>query len=309
MNNQTILEKADMALSDLTSGGGYLQDAQAARFIRILIDEAVIMKLATVVAMKSPKQLVEKIKFGSRILHIGAEATALSSGNRASPTTSKVELNASLFKAEVDLDNEVLEDSIERGQLRNTIMTLMAERIAVDMDDLIVRSDTTGAGDYVAFNGLLKAVTSNVYDHLDTVTNRALFKAMLKLMPSPFVRNKKQLRFLTSIDSEIDFRDILADRGTVMGDKYVQEDAPVAYSGVPITSVPLFPENIGTGTHCTNVILTDPKNINVGIWRDIKVETDKDISAGVLKIVASIRFDMKLAEETAVVKATNVKVV
>ena len=75
-----------------------------------------------------------------------------------------------------------------------------------------------------------------------------------------------------------------------------------------VMSVPLFPEDIGTSNHCTDAILIDPKNINVGVWRDITIETDKLISEGVLLIVATLRFDMKLIEETAAVKATNVKV-
>ena len=56
------------------------------------------------------------------------------------------------------------------------------------------------------------------------------------------------------------------------------------------------------------MLLTDPKNINVGIWRQVRLETDKDISEGVVKIVATLRFDFKYVEETAVVKATHVKV-
>ena len=55
-------------------------------------------------------------------------------------------------------------------------------------------------------------------------------------------------------------------------------------------------------------VLFDPKNINVGIWRNIRLETDKDISEGVLIIVATMRFDVKYAEETASVKGINVKV-
>ena len=38
LDNRTILEKADLALSDLTIGGGLLQPAQAQKFMRILIN-------------------------------------------------------------------------------------------------------------------------------------------------------------------------------------------------------------------------------------------------------------------------------
>lgn len=309
ISNETILQKADAALSDLTSGG-LLQPAQAQNFLRVLIEEAVLLKHITVKPMKAQKQRLEKIKFGSRIMRNGNEATALSAADRAKPDLSKVELDAKLFKAEVRLNNEVLEDSIERQDLRQTIMTLMAERIATDMDEILVRGDVSSTDTFLAqFDGLLASITSNVVNHADATTSRTLWKNMLKAMPSQFLRNKKSLRFLTSVDSEIDYRDSLADRATSnIGDKFVEQDAPSMYSGVPVVSVPLFPENIGTGSHCTSPVLIDPKNVNLGIWRDIAIETDKLVSEGVLIIVATMRFDMKLAEETAAVKATNVKV-
>ncbi len=315
IDNAIVLQKADAALADLQvsgpSGGGLLQPAQAQKFLRILIDEAVLLKMATVTGMKSPKQLIEKIRFGGRILRAGHEATALSSADRSKPALSNVELDAKLFKAEVRLNNEVLEDSIERGNLRQTIMTLMAERIAVDMDEVLVQGDTASGDPFLAqIDGLLKSVTSHVVDNTDQTATRTLWKNMLKAMPKAFLRNKKTLRFLTSCNAEIDYRDSLADRATPnIGDRFVEEDAPSMYSGVPVISVPLFPENIGTSSHCTDGVLIDPKNMNVGIWRDIRVETDKLVSEGVLIIVATLRFDFKLAEETAAVKAVNVKVV
>lgn len=309
LSNETLIQKADAALSDLTSGG-LLVPAQAMNFLRILINEAVVLKQATVKPMKSPKELIEKIRFGSRIMRPGAENTALAAGDRAKPDLSKVELDAKLFKAEVRLNNEVLEDSIERGQLRQTVMQLMAERIATDMDELIIQGDTLSSDAYLAsLDGLLKQVTSHVVDHADAHANRTLWKNMVKAMPTEFLRNKKVLRFFTSIDAETDYKDALADRATAnVGDKFVMEDAPAMYSGIPVNGVPLFREDVGTGSHCTNAVLLDPKNLHVGIWRDIRIETDKLISEGVLLIVATMRFDVKLAEETATVKANNVNV-
>lgn len=309
MDNKTILQKADLALADLLSSGGLLQPAQSAKFIRILIDESRIMKMATVTPMRSPKQLIEKIKFGSRILRPGQEATALAEADRGKPNLGKVELDAKLFKAEVRLDNEVLEDSIERGELRQTIMQLMGERIAVDMDELLVRGDTASGDAYLAtMDGMLKSATSNLVNAGGDSLHKGILRDMLKVMPSPFLRNKASMRYLTSVDAELDYRDSIADRATAAGDDALKNAAPVGYSGIPLVDVPLFPENLGGGSNETNVLLTDPKNVNVGIWRQISVETDKDISAGVLIIVATLRFDFKYIEETAVVKTTAVAV-
>jgi HK97 family phage major capsid protein len=308
LQNETLLQKADLALSDLQTGNGLLQPEQAQKFLRLLIQEAVIMKMATVQGLKSQKKFINKIKFGSRILRAGTPGRPLSLADRSVPTFTSNELDTKLFKAEVRLNNEELEDSIERGELRQTIMTMMAEKIASDMDDMIINGDTASTDPFLAsFDGLLKQVASNTYDHGANTANRALWKALLKTMPNQYLRNKKNLAFLTSVNADIDYRDSLADRATAnVGDRFVEQDAPAMYSGVPVVPVPLFPENIGTATQCTDAILIDPKNINVGIWRDILMETDKLVSEGVVIIVATMRFDMKLAEETAAVKATNV---
>ena len=74
MDNRSLLAKADLALSDLSGTGGLLLPAQAAKFMRIMVKESRLLGLTTVVPMKSPKQQLPKIKFGSRILRAGAEA-------------------------------------------------------------------------------------------------------------------------------------------------------------------------------------------------------------------------------------------
>jgi hypothetical protein len=308
--NRTLLEKADVALSDLLSSGGLMVAAQAAKFIRLLIDDSVIMKMATVVPMRAPTQLIEKIRFGSRILRPGVEAQPLAAGDRVKPDLSKVELSAKLFKAEIRLDNEVLEDNIERDQLRNTVLQMLGERIALDMDEVILKGDTASVDLFLAtLNGIIHEASYNLVDALDTKLNKAILRDCLKTMPTPFLRNPAAMKFLTSIDAEIDYRDSLADRVGALADVSLTQREAVPYSGVAVQPVPMMPENVGTGTHCTYVLFCDPKNINVGIWRQIRLETDKDISAGVLKIVATLRFDVKWAERTAVVKASNVKVV
>jgi hypothetical protein len=131
---------------------------------------------------------------------------------------------------------------------------------------------------------------------------------LLKTLPSEHTRDKKALRFMTSVDADIDYRTKLAERATAVGDKFLEGDTPVLYSGVPVQPVPLFPENLGLGANETSVLLCNPKNIHVGIWRQIRIESARDISEGTLKIVATLRFDVKFADETGVAKAIRVAV-
>jgi len=307
-DNRTILQKADLALADLTVGGGLLKPAQAQKFMRLLIKDSPLMQLATVVPMASPKQQISKIKFGSRVLRPGQEATPLGAGDRAKPDLSQVELDAKLFKAEVRLSDEVLEDSIERGELRQTIMEMMAEAISRDMEDVLINGDTLSADPFLAvMDGVLKQATSNVVDAGGNPISKNLLRDVLKTVPSEHLRDKKAMRFLTSVDADLDYRNSLAERVTAVGDRLLEGGTPVLYSGVPLQPIPLFPETLGATGDQTSLLLCNPKNIHVGIWRNIRIESARDISEGTLKIVATLRFDVKFAEEPGVAKAINVQ--
>jgi hypothetical protein len=156
-------------------------------------------------------------------------------------------------------------------------------------------------------DGILKQATSNVVDAAAGPISKALLQSMLKTLPSEHLRDKKAMRFLTSVDADLDYRNTLADRATVAGDRLLESDTPVLHGGVPVQPIPLFPENLGGGSDQTVVVLCNPKNVHVGIWRQIRLESDRDISEGTLKIVATLRFDVKFAEEPGVAKAINVQ--
>ncbi|MGE0322264.1 MAG: phage major capsid protein [Polyangiaceae bacterium] len=307
-DNRSILEKADLALADLTTGGGVLKPEQAKKFMRLLVKQSVLMQLATVFPMASPKQETSQIKFGSRILRPGQEATPLAVADRSAPSFANVELDAKLFKGEVRLSDEVLEDNIERGELRQTIMEMITEAIARDMEELIINGDTTSADPFLAMlDGVLRQATSHVVDAAGLPLTKDLLRDLVKTLPSEYLRDKRAMRYLTSVDADLDYRNTLAERATALGDKFLEGDSPVLYSGIPVQPIPLFPEDLGPANDQTAMLLCNPKNIHVGIWRQIRIETDRDISAGVLKIVATLRFDCKYAEEGGVAKAINIQ--
>lgn len=306
-DNKSLLRKADLVLSDLVSNGGYLQPAQAQKFVRVMIKGSKLLPLTTVVPMKSHNQFIDKINFSSRVLRAGQEGVALASSDRSKPTLGKVELAAKLFKAEVRLDNETLEDNIERGELRNTIMQLVSEAIGRDCEEAVISGDTSSTDPFLAqFDGLLVQATTNAVNAAGAQMSKTLCRDLLKALPQEYRRNKSALRFFTSGNAELDYRDSLSDRTTPAGDKYVETNADVAYQGIPVLDLPIMPENIGTSNNKTCTLLLDPKNINVGIWRQIRIETDKNVSEGTLIIVASVRFDAKYAVEPAVAIANNV---
>jgi len=308
-DNRFIVQKADFLLSNFAPGG-LLQSAQRDRFIQLLIDQAVVIPMMTRVDMTSPKELREKIRYEGRTLRKGTEATALPYAQRSVPTTSKVELDAQLVKAETRLSFEALEDSIERQRFEQTVQETMAAKIALELEELAFNGITSSSDELLkTLDGFItKAITNTVVAGGATL-QRSVLKDALKTMPSAFRRDRRSLRFFTADEANIDYQESLGDRATPLGDEQVQASESRPFQGIPVIGVPIFPVNLGGSTNETVVLFTDPANMLFGIWRNIRIDTDKDASAGVYIIVVTARVDFRFAHEPAVVKATGVRAV
>lgn len=306
--NLTIMQKADMEVADLINNGGYLQSAQAKKFIKDLIKSADLMKVVRVEGIKSHTKLIDKVGINGRVLRPGTSGQALTLAERSTPTTDQVELITKLMKAQINLTDEVLEDNIEAGQFKQTVMELMAEKVAYDMDDLLANGDTTSSDTLLAlFDGMIKSADTNVYDAGSVPLTKAILKAMLKTMPSQYNRLRQRQRFLVHEDSELDYRDSLSDRMGALGDDMVQNQTAVRYSGRGMLPIASFPDALG-GANKSASLLCDPKNAYFGIWRKIRVETDRNIETGEWLMVTSVRAGFVWEEKDAVVKATNVSI-
>jgi hypothetical protein len=309
INNKTICAKADLEVADLIGTGGYLQAEQADKFVKKMIEESVVLKMIKVIGMKSHTKLIDKIGINGWVLKPGVSGHALPEADRTVPTSEQVNLATHLMKGEIRLHYETLEDNIEGGTFKNTVMQMMAEHVALDMDKVAVNGDTTGTTGTVLdlMDGMLKGATSHIVNGNNVSIHKGMLRDAVKAMPSRYNRLKTKQKFLTSDDAETDYRDYLSDRIGQVSDKFLEGTAPVYYNGRAMIPVPVFPDNLGAGTDTTNILLTDPKNALWGFWRKVMFETDKDISAGQWIMVASVRAGFVWSEEDAVVKVTNVK--
>ena len=259
--NQTIMQKADLQVADLINDGGYLQLEQAARFVVDLIRESVVLKLIDVRGIKSHTQVIDKIGISGRVLRPGTSGVALPEADRTKPTTAAVELSTHFMKGQIDLEDETIEDNIEAKTFKTTVMRMMSEAVAYDMDWLLVNGDTGEADPFTALlDGMIVSSTSHIVNAGTNPIAKSYLKDALKTMPSQYNRTKAKQRFLTSELAEIDYRDYVSDRGTGLGDKAMQDDAPIRYANRPILGVPAFPDDLGGGSDSTSVLLLDPKN-------------------------------------------------
>jgi len=306
-SNQTFIEKADLAVSDLVTEGGFLNAEQAREFFEIMIEDSVLMGLLTVKPMTSPSFELSKMGFLGRVLRGAVEGQGLGDGERVRPNLGKTTLTTVEFIAEVRVPYAAVEDNVAQGQFVPFVMQLLGKAVARDIEDIVINGDTAG-GDPVLdkLDGFLKQATSLVVTTGQTRLTKSILKQMAQTMPSQFFRGSQGMAYITSKNAVIDYADSLASRATPLGDKMLVEAADAEYNSTPVIAIPKFPEDLGGGTNETNVLYSEIKNMVVGIQRDVRIETDRDISAREWIIVTTVRFDAKFTHEPAVVKATEV---
>lgn len=303
-----LSQKADLALSNLSSGGGLLNAEQADKFIEQLIDTPTILNQARVVGMNSPTQEINKTKFGSRILRAAEDGSgdraihsgsrALTAAKRSKPDTSKVTLNAKEYVAEVRLPYEVLEDNIEGEGFNETVMRMITDSVARDIEEFLIQGDTaSGDADLALQDGLLELISTYTVDAVGAAANLDLFADAIRLLPTRYRRNLNEMRFFVPSNVEVDYRQAVASRQTSLGDAMMTSNGVLPVHGIPLAGVALMPTTSG--------ILIDPRNILVGFHRQIRIETDREISEREVKIVVSLRTAFNLEEEEAAVKITN----
>ena len=308
ISNRSILQKADFALQHLIDNGGLLFPAQAKKFMQLMITESTLIPQATYRPMSRAREQIDQIKFGSRVLRAAEELVALPDAERSVPDISKVELDCREFIGEVNLSDQVLEENIEDGEFRQTIMQILAPAVGRDLEEVVINGDTASADPFLAqFDGILVQAQSNIVDAAGAPISKDLFNDMMKALPSRYRKNKRELRFYTASNGELDYRNTLAERATVAGDRYLETDTPVMAAGTPVVGVPLFPDNLGATNDQTVVILTHPKNIVVGVRRKIRMEWDRSIRQRSMFVVVTLMANARFIEEDAVVKSINVQ--
>lgn len=311
-SNKTWIEKADLVVQDFINEGGYLNDEQTADLFEIQIKESVLMALATVVPMKASRREISKMGFTGRVLRGAQENQALTQAERVRPTMGKTILDVEEFIAECRVPYGALEDHVTQGTLMSHVREKLGKAMARDIEFVMVQGDTANTGvtdeDLLLqkLDGLIKQATSNTVAAGGVRLNKSPLKQMRQTMPGEFKRGMGRMAFITSDNAAIDYGDSLASRATPLGDSNVTRVTNLEYNGSPVVPIPEFPEELGGSSNETVVLLADPKNMAVGIQRDIMIETAKDISSRQWIVVATLKWDTKWIHEPAVVKATGI---
>ena len=315
MTEAELIRKADTALADL-AGTGLMHPEQSQRFIRKVMDTAVVTKDARYVNMKTNTMEINKIGLGQRVLRAANQGTissplagengtrALSRADRIRVATEKVTITTSEVIAELDLPYEVLEDAIEGGdidtnQFQQTVLDLIAQRVSLDLEEMVISSDKTSSDTFLKLqDGLLKLVTSNIVNQGGDPMDPQLFANMIKALPDKYQNLLSQMRIYLARTKEIDYRMAVAQRQTALGDSILTGNAPVSALGVPMASAAYMPN--------ATAIMMVPSNLIIGVQRNLRMEFAKDIRERAFIMVLTMRLGIAIEQEDMMVKAINI---
>ena len=307
------IEKATLSTSDLTGAGngGQLSAQQARQFLRDAIEATAILSQADVFDSDSPVFEIPKIDFATRIMRAGTEGSRLADADRTKPGTDLVSLSTYLLKGEIPVSDETFEDNVERGGLADTLMQMIAEAVGRDLEEIAIKwKDADADATFGLTDGLIhqlvNSATANEVSEAAAASYIAMFDDMISNLPTRYRRLWDRLQFFVPVPVADGYANELADRGTALGDRNVEEKNRLRYRGLPITEVPLFSGTQDTIDYGTYAILCDPMNLKVGFHRRVRVEKFRDPREGVLSFIPSVRMDVAWAQDSAVVLGTGV---
>lgn len=304
MDNHELIVKTALASADL-SAGGYLNTMQSEKFLRGVIDQPTLLKSCRTVFIDGESKKIEKIGFGSRIMRPADENTALTSDQYSKPTFGKVELLTKEVIAEVRISYDTLENNIEGQQLKSTIMSMIQERVALDLEELMIQGDTDSADPYLAVtNGILKKCNIHSINAANNGVNLETYKKLIGAVPSKYRRVIPQWRIYTSHDVDMDWKEQIAARNTVAGDRFLLQNVNATAMGYEIQPCAMIPVS---GAGISTALLTHPQNLIAGFTRKVQIETDKDISARQIIIVVTVKVDFAIEEADACAKIINIQ--
>jgi len=327
LSTEELLRKAVLSDSDGTAGafagsGGDFGGAgqapisieQVTQFIELMAASQVFLGDVRTVTSASAKWQESIINFASRIARPGVEATRLGTTDRVKPSTGIVEISTALIRGEIPVSDEVFEDNVAGQNLTQSLERTIADRFGFDIEDLMVNGDKASGDTYLALlDGWVKQVktSGNAVDATTYAQDyQEIFRVVLANMPKRFLRNLVQNgRYYVPVTLEQKYRDILASRGTPLGDLMLTGTNELRYQGILIKGCPSLDAGIVSGSPDTSsVLLTNQNNLYAGYHRAMKFETWRDPREGATSFIVTARVDAKVAVPSAAVVAYNVNV-
>ena len=191
LDHKAILDKADTYMADITAGGGELLQAPAQKFLAEVLDKTNILKKINVIPLSAPSEAHPVTGFGSFISRGDTEYQESTPATRNALNVRKVQFNTKDFKATVFLSYKILDENIEKGNFLNTVIGLIKNQLAVDMENVVLNGDvaTPIAHPLYPLLSVMDGMRKKILSHILITPNfgRAEHIQLLKIMESRYI--------------------------------------------------------------------------------------------------------------------------
>ena len=311
--------KKGLSLSDFTGDAGLMNALQANEFLREIIEQPTLLAAIDTATMREPTMDIDRIGYLTRVSKPIAETADITT--ESEPTAASIKLSTTEYGFYAPVTYRVLEDAIEgkafpddmpwETRMQQTLVELMAERLAVDAEIFAVQSDLTSADpDLDEFDGFL-ALPSNVYDHGGGVIGLTLFLETLKKLGAAYLQRMTDLAWFVGPRTALYIRGMFSERGTIGGDYYLT-NGPAGETmmvlGIPVKVCATIPETLGAGLDRTRILLANPRDMVCRFHRGITLEWFRAITKRRVDIVGTYRMGVKIRRPAGAVYAKEVKV-
>jgi len=302
LTTKDLINKIDAAMKAITVsdlGSSVLTTEKANRFIRTASEATPVLQNSRRLTMNAPTRDIDRVAFTQRILGPTQENVEIT--NETKPTFATNQLVAVEVGGVVGITDNTLEDNIEREDFEDTLLDLIAERVGVDLEELFIKGDTGSTDNYLKLtDGWLKLAGNQLTGggatpNFSATDVEEMFDAMLQAVPKKYFRNPADWRFYVTWNIADDYRDVLKNRNTSLGDQAMVSNTGLAYKGVPLEVVPNMPDG--------NALLVPPSNLVWGMYREIRIEPERVAKARRTDFVVTLRADCHYEDENAAVRA------
>lgn len=314
ISNEELLRKAVLDTAAFGGAGeAPLTVEQVEEFLRVAIKPQAMLPVVRTVFSNAQTWQESKLIFGSRVMRPGTEGVRNVSGDRVAPTTGNIEIQTSLIRGEVPVTDEVFEDQVERAGFADTLRAMIAEQVGLDVEEVMVNGDTGSGDTYLAlFNGWFE-VADDASDNVqidvsgDGQDYQLIFNKLVVNLPDEFKRDVPNTKMFAPLRLIEKYRDILASRGTALGDFALEGERKVVYQGYEVIGVPILTITAGS-PDTAEILFTHRLNCYAGFQRMLKFEQFRDPREGNVSFVITARVNAQIAHTPATVLAQLVDV-
>ncbi|GMU21156.1 MAG: hypothetical protein AMXMBFR13_12490 [Phycisphaerae bacterium] len=292
---------------------------EATKFLQYIVDESTLLKRIRTEFMNSPTKNIDKIGLGSKVL---VKATpGVDPGDTVSlsgPT--QIQLVTKEIIGIVSVGDDTLEDNIEGDAFLQTLLGMIARAAANEIEQAAIHGDTAVADDFLLdrWNGFYKkAITGGCHrieamadaDRYWPGANGAKATRVLKSLPTKYRQDTRTLGWILHPDAYLDYNDELATKGYSEAFASITGIRDVPLRGIQNVQVPLlktdmvfnYGEPAVEYTNGTIVMLTDLRNLIIGLQRQIRIETQRNARKRATDFVLTMRGDVQVENPDAIV--------